>query len=379
MAAPEASCLPDTSDCYDPDYSQKLRIAAVFVILVASTLGVMLPALHKAIPWLHKERTLFQVLRSFGAGVILATGFVHMFPDASAALGSACLGWPATFPWAAFIALMTSLAVLLLESIVNVVVEGSTARKLQPRRGLHNSGAACTRTPGAGSLSQSGAPVGAMISPGAAHPLTAGDVESADGCASCEYNAGKEHISLSEVHGHDHSANPERMSPLEKEPETARHVAMAQVLEAGIAFHSVLIGLALGVTQSACTARALLAALVFHQFFEGFALGGCMVVADFRIISYVVMSCVFALTTPVGIAIGLGVSSTYNPNSKAALGTEGVFDSISTGILIYMALVDLIAVDFQSKRIRSSRKLQISAYLATFAGASCMSVLAIWA
>ena len=106
---------------------------------------------------------------------------------------------------------------------------------------------------------------------------------------------------------------------------------------------------------------------------QGFALGGCMVVADFRIISYVVMSCVFALTTPVGIAIGLGVSSTYNPNSKAALGTEGVFDSISTGILIYMALVDLIAVDFQSKRIRSSRKLQISAYLATFAGEAIAS------
>ena len=59
--------------------------------------------------------------------------------------------------------------------------------------------------------------------------LPAGDEESADGCASCEYNAGKERISLSEVHGHDHSADVERMSPLEKEPETARHVAMAQV------------------------------------------------------------------------------------------------------------------------------------------------------
>ena len=59
--------------------------------------------------------------------------------------------------------------------------------------------------------------------------LPAGDVESADSCASCEYNAGKECISLSEVHGHDHSSDLERMSPLEKEPETARHVAMAQV------------------------------------------------------------------------------------------------------------------------------------------------------
>ena len=98
-----------------------------------------------------------------------------------------------------------------------------------------------------------------------------------------------------------------------------------------------------------------------------------MVVANFRTISYVAMACVFALTTPVGIAIGLGVSSTYNPNSKAALGTQGVFDSISAGILIYMALVDLIAVDFQSKRIRSSRKLQVSAYLATFAGEATAS------
>jgi len=49
-----------------------------------------------------------------------------------------------------------------------------------------------------------------------------------------------------------------------------------QVLETGIAFHSVLIGIALGVSNSPCTIRPLLAALTFHQFFEGVALGSCL-------------------------------------------------------------------------------------------------------
>jgi zinc transporter 1/2/3 len=51
---------------------------------------------------------------------------------------------------------------------------------------------------------------------------------------------------------------------------------LTQVLEAGIAFHSVLIGIALGVSNSPCTIRPLLAALTFHQFFEGIALGSCL-------------------------------------------------------------------------------------------------------
>lgn len=55
----------------------------------------------------------------------------------------------------------------------------------------------------------------------------------------------------------------------------------AQVLESGIAFHSVLIGIALGVSDSPCTIRPLLAALTFHQFFEGVALGSCLLQASF--------------------------------------------------------------------------------------------------
>lgn len=152
-----------------------------------------------------------------------------------------------------------------------------------------------------------------------------------------------------------------------------------QVLELGIVSHSVLIGLSLGVSQSPCTIRPLIAALSFHQFFEGFALGGCISQAQFKTSSATMMACFFAITTPFGIGIGTSIASSYNPNSPAALVVEGILDSVSAGILVYMALVDLIAADFLSKRMSCNARLQAVSYCLLFLGAGLMSLLAIWA
>lgn len=51
---------------------------------------------------------------------------------------------------------------------------------------------------------------------------------------------------------------------------------VSQVLEIGIIFHSVIIGVTLGMSQNQCTIRPLVAALAFHQIFEGMGLGGCI-------------------------------------------------------------------------------------------------------
>lgn len=158
-----------------------------------------------------------------------------------------------------------------------------------------------------------------------------------------------------------------------------RHVVIAQVLELGIVAHSVIIGIALGVSNSPCTIRPLLAALSFHQFFEGFALGGCISQARYKTTSAAIMAFFFAVTTPGGIAVGIGISSSYNDNSPRALIVEGIFDSVSAGILVYMALVDLIAADFLSKRMRCNYQLQLLSYTALFLGAGAMSGIALWA
>lgn len=91
------------------------------------------------------------------------------------------------------------------------------------------------------------------------------------------------------------------------------------------------------------------------------------------------MALFFSLTTPVGIVIGIGISSTYNENGPTALIVEGVFNSSSAGILIYMALVDLLAADFMAPRMQNSGKLQILANVSLLLGAGLMSLLAKWA
>lgn len=50
---------------------------------------------------------------------------------------------------------------------------------------------------------------------------------------------------------------------------------------------------------------------------------------------------IYGLTTPLGIAVGLGVRTTYNPDSTTASIVSGVLDALSAGILMYTGLVEV--------------------------------------
>lgn len=101
--------------------------------------------------------------------------------------------------------------------------------------------------------------------------------------------------------------------------------------------------------------------------------------ASFRTKSTVVMAVFFSFTAPMGIALGIGVSSVYDETSTTALIVEGVFNAASAGILVYMALVDLLATDFTNPRLQSNGRLQLWCHLAVLVGAGLMSLLAKWA
>lgn len=158
-----------------------------------------------------------------------------------------------------------------------------------------------------------------------------------------------------------------------------RHAAVAQVLEFGIAMHSFIIGIALGVSREAAEIKPLLVAITFHQCFEGIALGSCLIEAEYGTGMYAALGAFYSLTTASGVALGIGIASSYNPGSRAALGVSGVLDAVSAAILIYAALVDLIAADFLTKRFRADRRLQIGGYCALLLGAGLMSLIAMWA
>ncbi|KAL0444455.1 UNVERIFIED_CONTAM: Zinc transporter 5 [Sesamum latifolium] len=123
------------------------------------------------------------------------------------------------------------------------------------------------------------------------------------------------------THGHAHGSLSLEVDS--GETELLRHRVISQVLELGIIVHSVIIGIALGASESPKTIRPLIAALTFHQFFEGIGLGGCITQARFNTRAVAILALFFSITTPSGIAVGIGISNIYSETSSKALIVEG--------------------------------------------------------
>lgn len=88
----------------------------------------------------------------------------------------------------------------------------------------------------------------------------------------------------------------------------------------------------------------------------------------------------YGLTTPIAIAIGLGLRTTYIAGSFTANVVSGVLDSMSAGILIYTGLVELLARDFlfNPKRTGDNTRL-IFMVVCVLLGTGIMAVLGKWA
>ncbi|XP_074559020.1 zinc transporter 7-like isoform X2 [Curcuma longa] len=353
-----ASCAGEAADeCRDNAAALRVKMVAFAAILAAGVAGVALPLVGRKRRLLRTDGGVFMCAKALAAGVILATGFVHMLHDAESALTSACL--PAfpwrRFPFPGFVAMVAALGTLVLDFIATQFYERKHREEVADMRAAAVAAAATTS---AEEEEETGITVVLSISQ--------------ESESESESSIEKNPLLVTHHHNHGHGEG-------EEPPSHVRHVVVSQILELGIISHSVIIGLSLGVSQSPCTIRPLAAALSFHQFFEGFALGGCISQAQFSHLASALMACFFAVTTPAGIAAGAGVASSFNANSPRALVVEGLLDSVSAGILIYMALVDLIAADFLGRRFTGDVRLQVASYVALFVGAGAMSILAIWA
>jgi zinc transporter 1/2/3 len=154
------------------------------------------------------------------------------------------------------------------------------------------------------------------------------------------------------------------------------------ILEFGVIFHSVFIGLTLAVAGD--NFNILYIVLVFHQTFEGLGLGSRLATTTWpkkKLWMPWALGTAYGLTTPIAIAIGLSISATFSPGSQRTMIINGVFDSISAGILIYTGLVELMAHEFMfnPEMRKSSIKMMMFAYLCMCLGAGLMALLGKWA
>ncbi|XP_076942379.1 zinc transporter 3-like [Bidens hawaiensis] len=310
----------------------KYKLIALASILVAGALGVCLPFIGRIVPSLSPEKDGFFIVKVFAAGVILATGFIHVLPDAFESLTSTCLKehpW-GDFPFTGFVAMVATMLTLLFETSSAAYQQKSRLEASQKANGEY------------------------------------GDEE-----------RNPQHMSQVAVHTHaTHGHAHGSMSGLSQ---VDRYRIVSKVLELGIIVHSVVIGLSLGASENPKTIKPLVVALTFHQFFEGIGLGGCIFQAEFKSLAATIMGACFSITTPFGIVIGILVTSTYKEDSSTALIVEGVLNSASAGILIYMALVDLLSPDFMNPRMQRNKMLQLGSNVSLLLGAGLMSLLAKWA
>ncbi|XP_078158955.1 zinc transporter 5-like isoform X2 [Carex rostrata] len=330
----ECECSEEDSDI-DKMEARKLHIVAIFAILAASTIGCSIPALGRWFPAISPEKDYFFLIKAFAAGVILATGFIHILPDAIEKLTSPCLPespWK-DFPFAGFGAMIAAIGTLMMDTI---------ATGYFSRRHFKKAASAVN------------------------------DLEAT-------VDAERRHADHVHVHTHGAAMVVDAATNGDGDSQLIRNRVISKVLELGIIVHSVIIGMSVGASDTPSTIRSLIAALTFHQFFEGLGLGSCIAQGKFRLKSVVIMSIFFSLTTPVGIVIGIGIASNYNENNHTALIVEGLLDSLSAGILIYMSLVDLLAQDFMNPCVQNRGKLQLLINIFLLLGAGLMSLLAKWA
>ncbi len=176
------------------------------------------------------------------------------------------------------------------------------------------------------------------------------------------HTPGDDHLGHSREHA-DPEAEVSRGRPVE---DYAAQMTAIFILEFGVVFHSIFVGLTLAVAGAEFP--TLYVVLVFHQTFEGLGLGSRLAVTPWpkskRWTPYV-LAAAYSLSTPVALAVGLGIRETYVPGSQTALIVNGVFDSISAGILIYTGLVELMAHEFMFSEVM--RRARIKVVLSAFA------------
>ncbi|KAL9020620.1 MAG: hypothetical protein Q9185_002206 [Variospora sp. 1 TL-2023] len=366
------------------------------------------------------------ISRHFGTGVLIATAFVHLLPTAFVSLTDPCLPafWNEGYPAMAGLIAMTSvLVVVAIEMFFAIrgaghshsseygAVPGSEGAQKRNRSNSHLRPAA--------QRSQSMRPfrqgdIGGGFQPDSMSLIsprhsTERLVNGKPSALSLQDTARSTH--RPSFHDHDPEANNDSdldldelvppsnhnhynditthntlITPPTSSPPTPANpqklLLQCLLLEAGILFHSIFIGLALSLAVGT-SFIVLLVAISFHQTFEGLALGSRIAALPFPLGSPKpwLMALAYGATTPIGQAIGLAVHGLYDQQGQGGLLMVGITNAVSSGLLLFAGLVELLAEDFLSdasyETLRGRRRVE--AWAAVVGGGALMAIVGAWA
>ncbi|KAF2744562.1 Zinc/iron permease [Sporormia fimetaria CBS 119925] len=404
-----------------------LKVAAIFIVFAASALGCGFPVVAKKVKSLRIPPKVFFFCKHFGTGVLIATAFVHLVPVAFQSLNNPCLPEVFTEGYAAMpgVIMMGALFVLFLIEMW-----------LNAKTGGHSHGSATgeefgtNRPPPPGIREAFDNPLKRTNSYDSELTMAEkkGWVDEKRAWVETSYPVdnypfSKEVKTELEPQSEmppwfivfyeqyirqrdemlqmiqrtmpvvpQYSQQPQKQIQEQSffdddvEPAVDPMVLKKQsmqitLIEGGILFHSIFVGMTISITTDGFI--TLLVAIIFHQAFEGLGLGSRIAAVPYPSGSWrpwlLVMA--FGTTCPIGQAIGLATAGQYNPDSPMGLILVGTFNAISSGLLLYAALVDLLAEDFLSEEAQHTltKADKTKAFCYLLLGAAGMSVVGAFA
>jgi len=352
--APPAECFSRTPFTG----SIGLRIGAIFLLWVTSSATTLFPIVTKRLPRCAVPAPLFDFCKFFGSGVIIATAFIHLLAPGADSLSSDCLSEAFHNYDFAFAFAMISMFMVFIVELLAFRIGSAKAASLayDPHQGGHHH------------ANEHGGPIGG-------EPSSAYTDNPAKASPSNNHSNDEEKLKA-ESQIDDGALTKYSDSQAAK----AQEILGVAILEFGVIFHSIIIGLTLGTTNDFTT---LFIVIIFHQMFEGLGLGTRLAYLPLHPTSPLPFlgGIAYGLVTPLGLAIGLGVRQTYNEDSATAAYVTGTFDSVSAGILLYTGLVELLAHEFIfSRKMREAPLSKVMLSVGEMLlGAGLMALLGRWA
>ncbi|KAF2119027.1 Fe transport protein 3 [Lophiotrema nucula] len=404
-------------------YDLPLHVAAVFIVFLASIGGCGFPVVAKKVKWMKIPPTIFFFCKHFGTGVLIATAFVHLLPTAFTSLNDPCLPdlFTDKYPALPGVIMMGSLFILfVIEMWLNAKTGGHSHGSATGEE--FNGGAA----PGIQNafnnplrrVQSYDSQVTMAVRPDekkgwvdSSYPVENFPFKSSEGLEPKsemppwfivfyeQYVRQRDEMlallnrTMPSLPGYNQQPEQQNANQQQSyfeddveqgavDPMVLKKQSMQiTLIEGGILFHSVFVGMTVSITSEGFV--ILLIAIVFHQMFEGLGLGSRIAAVPYPNGSWKPWALVvaFGTTAPFGQALGLATRGSYDPNSAFGLIIVGVFNAISSGLLIYAALVDLLAEDFLSEEANHSMtaKDKTRAFIYLLMGAAGMAIVGAFA
>ncbi|WOH03116.1 hypothetical protein DCAR_0522510 [Daucus carota subsp. sativus] len=144
-----------------------------------------------------------------------------------------------------------------------------------------------------------------------------------------------------------------------------------------LSFHSVYEGITIGIAGTGSKAWRTLWVVSLHKIFAAIAMGIALMrtIPDHPLISCAAYSFVFAISTPLGVGIGIVIDSTVQ--GVVADWIYAIFIGISSGVFLYVSVNHLVSKGY-SPHSKVSVDTPLHKFLAVLVGVAVIAIIMIW-